>query len=397
MRTIRFSDRRVVSTLASMGLLLGMIMPAVIPSFASAAEVTTRSIDMSSSAASATGVTYDVTFTPVSNAAGYIIDFCSDTSLVGQTCGTPTGLSTASASTSGSATVTPLSSDTAAKVVVSLTGGSANTVAITGMVNPSTIGTFYARIVTYATSGDMTGVDAPTDNTTLTTGNTDSGGIALSTTSAFQVNASVLESMVFCVAGSDTSVVANTSCADSAITSIAPNLQLGVSTGGAVALESGTLSTGTVYTQLSTNAAHGAVVSLKSSATSCGGLELSGSGACNIAPSPIGGFSAGTADFGVKTGTAVATSNGSGGTYASATGTYEPASGSSYGSSNYFMNYVGGNGTGVTSPYGDPILDSAGAPINNENMPLTFGASISPNTPAGNYSATLNLIASGTF
>jgi hypothetical protein len=61
------------------------------------------------------------------------------------------------------------------------------------------------------------------------------------------------------------------------------------------------------------------------------------------------------------------------------------------------MNYVSGDATGVTSTYGDPILNTAGAPANNQNMPLTFAASINNNTPAGDYSATLGLIASGTY
>ena len=96
MRTLRFSDRRVMNTVAALGILVGAALPAFVPAFASAQEITTRSIDLSNSATSATGVNYDLTFTPVATAAGgFLIDFCSNTPLVGNTCTAPSGLSTA--------------------------------------------------------------------------------------------------------------------------------------------------------------------------------------------------------------------------------------------------------------------------------------------------------------
>ena len=94
---------------------------------------------------------------------------------------------------------------------------------------------------------------------------------------------------------------------------------------------------------------------------------------------------AGNALFGVKTGAAVAdTGNGS------------LAIGANYSSSAYKMNYVSGDTTGVTGVYGDEIYSTPGY-ANSLNMPLTFGASVSPKTPAGTYSADLSLIATGTF
>lgn len=60
------------------------------------------------------------------------------------------------------------------------------------------------------------------------------------------------------------------------------------------------------------------------------------------------------------------------------------------------MRYVDAN-DGVTSPFGDRFLETAEAPANNKNMALTFGVAASNNTPAGNYSADLSLIAVGTF
>jgi hypothetical protein len=51
----------------------------------------------------------------------------------------------------------------------------------------------------------------------------------------------------------------------------------------------------------------------------------------------------------------------------------------------------------VKSTYGDPILDTNGTGVNNGNVKLTFGASISNTTPAGKYSNAYSLIATGKF
>jgi hypothetical protein len=72
-------------------------------------------------------------------------------------------------------------------------------------------------------------------------------------------------------------------------------------------------------------------------------------------------------------------------------------SGSGYNATTYAFNYVGTNLSGVTSTLGDPFLDTAGAPVNNQNMQLTFGATVTNATPAGNYSTSLSMIATGKF
>lgn len=70
---------------------------------------------------------------------------------------------------------------------------------------------------------------------------------------------------------------------------------------------------------------------------------------------------------------------------------------SGYSTTDYFMDWVLGDGTGVTSPYGDPIYNTNDAPVNVGKTNLTFGANISNVTPAGNYSASMSLIATGKF
>lgn len=385
-----------------------MALPAFIPSFASAAEITTRSIEMSSSAISATDVTYAVTFTPVTTAGGFVIDFCDNTPLIGESCTAPGGLTTASITASGSGTpsVTSLTSNSGAIVTDTLTASDAVTVDLNDITNPNYQTTggaddgFYARIVTYpagSSAGEIGGLSTST-TTNSTPGGTavDSGGIALSTSSSFTVSGAVLESMTFCVAGTNTDVTGDDNCTDGSVTSVSPNLSLGTDDGGTYVLSNneGSPSTGTVYTQLSTNAVGGAVVNLKSSATSCGGLvNVEDSSDC-IPPLTSAGFTTGSAGFGAETGlaSAVVTTGDS-----SATGVIDPATNYNYNTS-YYMNYDSGDtAAGVTGEYGAPILNSNSAPVNDMNMPLVFAAASNSNTPAGEYAATLNLIATGTF
>jgi len=159
------------------------------------------------------------------------------------------------------------------------------------------------------------------------------------------------------------------------------------------ALASSAVSTDTNYVQLSTNAASGAIVNMKSNATGCGGmLRTSDTSACDIGPA-ASGIAAGQALFGVKLAAAGNAPNAT----TTPSGTLQPAGTSSYNTSTYFMDYVSGDATGVTSAYGSPILDTDGAPVDNKDMQMTFGASISNNTPAGTYKASLNLIATGKY
>ena len=80
---------------------------------------------------------------------------------------------------------------------------------------------------------------------------------------------------------------------------------------------------------------------------------------------------------------------------AGANGTLVPSAG--YSNATYALNWLIGDATGVTSTYGDPFLNTASKPANNQNMTLTFGASVTNDTPAGLYSADLSLIATGKF
>jgi hypothetical protein len=382
----RLFDRRAGYIVAAFAVLLA----AILPSLAFAAQATERSIQLSSTSVNATGVTYTVNFKSVSGAGAFVVDFCENTPLLGEACTSPAtshGFSATSAAstTSGFTGVSALDANTV-RVTGTIAADTAISVALTGINNPNVVGPLYARIVTY---------DTPTNADLYTSagaaegvgGAIDSGSIAVSITPTVGVSGAVLESMTFCVS--------KDAPTQNCVGVTAPTLELGEDVGaGVIALSSNAVSTGDIYTQLSTNAASGAVVRLKSNALSCGGLLRAGApSACDILPALTSGdITLGQAKFGVKA--AAATDPTGSGT---PNGTFRVASGSSYNASTYELNYVAGNGTGVTSTYGDSILDTNNLPINNRNMKLTFGASISNNTPAGKYSADLSLIATGKF
>jgi hypothetical protein len=386
MRSFRILNRRA----GSLGIAFALFLGVIAAPFASAATVTARSIALSNSTASAPGVAYTVNFTSVAGAGAVVIDFCSDSPLLGQTCTAPAGMNAAAAAASGGFTV---ASATASKVVVTgtIAATTAISVPLTGITNPSTVGPFYARIVTFT---DGTGAGAYTSTTPGT--HIDDGGVAMSITNKIGVSAAVLESMTFCVSG-ETITENCVGSGASAPALAAPTLKLGENNGGVIALDATHLSTGNVYTQISTNAVNGAIVSLKSNTAGCGGLVRAGAASnaagCGIAPAGTSSFTFGNAKFGVKTATAVGAGSNFNGTFQP----FDTAGSPIYNSSGYALNYVGGDATGVTSTYGDPFLETAGAPANNMGMTLTFGASIANNTPAGLYSADLSLVATGKF
>lgn len=382
-KTLSLFDRRVRYVIAAS---LLMVSTVVIPALVSAAQITERSIALSNSSASAEDVSYQVNFTPAASAGAFVVDFCANSPVVGEACTAPDAGFTAAGAASVTAGFTDVSSLDANTIVVAgaMTASTPVTVDIDNINNPDETGALFARIVTYSTdahadgytSEDLDVVGAPIDD----------GGVAMSITDTIGVSGTVQESMTFCVSGT---VAPEENCGGALD---APNVVLGEPTGGTVALIPTAVSEGSIFTQLSTNAASGAIVRIKSNTEGCGGLLRAGDPtACDILPALTAGTIAnGEAKFGVRTATATAVGD-------NANGVLQPAAGSTYNPTNYRFNYVDGDATGVTSTYGDAFLDTADEPVNNQNMELTFGASVGNDTPAGTYSADLSMIATGKF
>lgn len=387
MNSFRVLRRQVRRGAAALGILGAVTTLSLAPALiASADTITTRSIALSSSAAGATNVSYDVTFTPASSGTNaFVVEFCSDSPAVGTSCAAPAGFTAAGATTPAGNTIGALTTPINNAVEVDLgsvaTSGTPVSVPLNNVTNPSGAGSLYARIITYASASDAHGFVSGTPGTHL-----DDGSVALSINNTVNVNGEVLESLVFCASGS----ALGSDCGSSTIT--APNLKLGDSNGvlgtGAVA-GTGT-GTGTVYTMISTNANSGAVVSMKSNAAGCGGLiNSSAPTKCYIKPvgtTPASSIGSGAAQFGMEL---AGLTNGSG------TGTL--AANAPYATTGYVMDWVSGDATGVTSPYGSPVYTTSAAPISNATANLVFGANAGNETPSGSYSANLNLIATGTF
>lgn len=334
---------------------------------------------LASASAAATSVSYSFQFTVNASAGAFVVDFCSNSPLVGTECVAPAGMSAASAAIATAGYTVAATDANTVTVTAGISPSAEVDFVLSGVMNPSTSGLVYARITTYNSPSSA----SLYESSNLGSGSVDGGTVAFSITDTIGVSGSVMESLTFCVS----SAVVGADCSNVQ----RPVLKLGEQVGDMTALIASAVSEGVLYAQISTNAVGGAVVNLKSDTANCGGLRRVGDGtACDIGPALNQGITAGQALFGVK----VASADDTG---AAPSGIFRAVTGSLYGASQFAFNYVTGNATGVTSVFGDPFLDTGGAPANNKNVALTFGASVSNDTPAGLYSADVSLIASGKF
>lgn len=376
--------RRKATTLAAIVTALVTAGAVALPSLASADQVQSRSITISDSTPSATGVKYKVAFTTgaTGTTQGIVLDFCGDTPIIGAACDTTssptTGLPsfTAASATLGSVTnMTGWSVSSATTTTVKLTSstsiaaGTAVTFELNGITNMNVARSFYARVYTYAS--------ATPDYVSATSVGTkkDYGGFALSTANNISVSATVMETLTFCASGL-VGAAAPTDC--SAPT--APTVVLGTGTPQTIdanAVYDNSAGNSRSYMVLSTNASKGAAVSMKSNWT-CNGLSSDNGTTCGI-PGAAGAIVAGTAGFGMKVGTGTGS-----------VGTLAPAG--SYSATTFHM-----GSTGTATTYGDTIANTNNLPCSNMVSQLTFGATASLTTPAGIYSTNEDLIATGTF
>lgn len=209
---LKYQLKRSTSLFAAALLLLAAIMPLLSQKAHAAGLVGTRSVQMSTSATSATSTSYLVTFNVATTGtvAGIVVDFCGDQPIINYaTCTLPAGFSlTATPTVTGqSANISTLT--TAGQLntnqTLTLTGAGASITApgtvsftITSVTNPSVSNhTFYARIYTYATAAGATGYTRA--NTSAGGAVVDAGGVAMSTASQVLITSLVRERLTFCV------------------------------------------------------------------------------------------------------------------------------------------------------------------------------------------------------
>ena len=349
---------------------------------ASADQVTTRSIAISKSAPGATFVAYKVVFNTATtgNIGGVAIDFCENDPIIGDSCTAPTGFDVNKATTAviTSTGITGLAIDTTnstanklilTRTVSSITAATTATIELgngttNGFTNPTAIapnaapsvGSYYARIYTYATSAAAQG-----HNTGTPTGYTDYGGIALSTAAVINITAKVQETLSFCVF--------KTTCGDD------PSFTIGHAAGAAFIIDNTALDTSTAKFSISTNANNGVAVRMKGDTLKSGSNDID-------AKTTFGTLTPGVENFGFyisTSGTGIATDN----SYGTTTSAYQ------------LINTGAGPGD-VTSNYGGQFAHLS-APVSGSTTTLTFGATASTTTPAGTYTAAEQLIATGTF
>jgi len=428
--------RRVLYTMVA-ALLVVASLPLLETGQASAAQLQSRSIKLSDSAPSGTSITsgvgsgtnvsYLVTFTTGATSGtthSLVIDFCSQDPIIDDTCTAPVGMSASGATLNATATAGTIQTTTdnwavtagASQVKladdgVSGHGAQQNTTesfTLSGITNPSsapcgssTSCSFYARIYDYANNTWGTYSNAGSVGNFV-----DYGGIALSTANVITITARVQEQLEFCVSGADPSTWTTThDCSDPQAATL-PALTLGHGSPTLV-LDASAVDTGDVFTQLSTNATHGAIVTLRNSNTTCtgpggaGGLTADNGTTCAIPPVNGGTpgptqITAGSAAFGMFCETESVSGIGTIGAVTPTPdyndGTHIPSSPPTY----YGMDTTSGTYGSVVGTYGSTIATTA-SPVYRANDEDIFAATASLTTPAGIYTANLDMIATGTF
>jgi len=383
--------------------ILAQILPMAITD-AVGGQITTRSITMSTSAASAQAE-YSLTFTPATTeaASSLVVDFCANDPLITDTCtfSAATVPTVASGITASTGTAGVLGSGTPIHTIsvttIALTSGTPITINFDAtpsnkLTNPTTNVSFYARVVTFngntaATSGSTTGyVPANTSGNTPQEGSLaiDTGGIALSTAANITVTSNVFETLSFCVF--------QTSCGT------APVLTLGAATTGALSTASAYDNSNAQYT-IATNAGLGVSITMTGT-TLCrpGGTCTTGANAFTI--SAIGTTAAtksiGTEQFGMCADTTGVT-----GTFAAVApyndtinNCHSLGTGVYAGTSKFGFDDTAS--TGTNSPGGSQVLAST-ADVPTYTGTFTFLGDIASTTEAGIYTTSLNLVATGTF
>jgi hypothetical protein len=348
---------------------------------ANASLLTSRSIQIYSSAGTAS-TSYVVNFTTSSAAQSLVIDWCSNSPIVGASCtataGTDVPTFTGASLTAGSgmSAWTGTISGSQVKLAGSSVGSGANSLTFTSVTNPNTSNTaFYARIYTFAngTYGTYTNAGSP--------GNfVDEGGVALSTGSTITINTNVQEQLIFCVS----STVPGNNCGSNLNT---PTVNLGSGTPPVVG--TATASSVAIYTQTTTNAQGGVILRMKGHTSnnyvlynSSHSFAAANSGS---ASNPGAAQGANTEFFGMYI----------------LSGTGYTANTPYTGGAGYYGLDTTTGGQNVNAGPGDnvaSIATTASGTSTGTNMTLNFGAEAQTGiTTAGSYQAQEDLMVTGTF
>jgi len=202
------AQHRTKAAITAIVFALALVLPVVLrPSIASALPLTERKITIASSQAGRDDTIYTANFKPgtTGTVLGFVIEFCDNSPLIGQTCNAPAGLDTNEATITVATGWTVHANTDANTLIVtrgagSYTAGVAETITLgtgaanNGIDNPNATGSYYARMLSYAVAADAQGYTDTAPGTY-----TDYGGVALSTANQLTVTAQVQEQLTFCV------------------------------------------------------------------------------------------------------------------------------------------------------------------------------------------------------
>ncbi|HEY8886064.1 MAG TPA: hypothetical protein VIM31_01010 [Candidatus Microsaccharimonas sp.] len=327
-----------------------------IANIADAAQMTGRTVTLSSSAPAATAVTYSLSTAalPTTTAVKSMqIQFCTTPS---GTCTTPSGFSASSSTLAsqptglGATTGWTVNAATAGSLrIVNASNATTTTGAVAaiwnGVVNPTaTNTTFYGIITTYSDAAWTTPLDA--------------GTVALSTATQIQVALTVGEALTFCAGTS----ITGQNC--------------GTISGSTVSLGNGSTTataSGTSVLAASTNATSGYSITVNGGTLTSGGNTITAlaSGTASTV---------GTKQFGMNL---VSNTTPSVGTAVSGTGT--GAASANYNATNTFR-----FGTGET-------VATVGVPTNANAYTVSYIANVDGVTPPGAYTSNLTYIATANY
>ncbi|MBA3757480.1 hypothetical protein H0X09_01280 [Candidatus Saccharibacteria bacterium] len=422
----RRSMQRSLLLSAALAVVLSTILPLLLAQGVSAAQITSRSLNISTAVPSIATAQYTFTFTVASTSDVEGLKFQACTTAVG-TCSAPTTLSfTASTfgTQSGWQGATNFAKDgtgandctaSASVLCANRTDATAQTVTsrsirFDAVTNPSTANTaFFIRMTTYSTS-------------TYTGGSiVDTGTVASAVTQTLTINAAVAEVLNFCV-GSSTVNDATTSVATDCTGVSGTSLNIGTLDTSATNVSPVNVNGGdnkNGVAMIRTNAVNGATVSyhaiLQSGTNQTGTLRISGA-TCNASQVSTdqcinaqgvtqATFTAGTAEkFGMTIGGVNCGSTGSY-TCTFSAGTYNLVRDAAY-DGNGANTYVTDAGAVAGTTNGGYAWDETGTAdliassstvIDDETLILKFASTPQITTPFGSYTAQADFVAVATY
>jgi len=397
------------------------LLPAMLLSGqASGAQLTSRYVDLSSVQSSGGNstegsgrdggdafgqdVTYTVGFTVATtgNIGGVVVDFCSDSPITGTTCTAPAGFNSnfATLGIANRTGVTDWAVDTTNSTVsrVILTRTAASVAAATavefdlgttavadGFTNPTSNGSFYARIVTYAATAT-----AQAYTSTVPGAFVDDGGIAMAIANELTISARVQEVLQFCVGStySGTSVPAD-DCTDISGTAInlgildsASTTVTVAGTDGKAMIRTNANSGAVMYYKAEQNTASG---KLKVAGATCSGVLLTDQ-CINSVGTTQAAITSGVENFGMAL-TGLTTANGTVATTLTCDAAYLSPSTCTAAPTAYAWDDTGSFDTIASST---SVLDDV-------LVNLRFAGTASATTPTGLYTVTANFVATATF